>query len=420
MTDFFELPPPDAPVSLREITASTVRRITDDLQLADTQTSYVANNAVSLAQALFHPEAWYRAIVAGDVPVGFVMVADETLMTPAQRRAACDAAGEAMPDAPQFGLWRLMVDRRLQGRGYGRAAMALLAAHARTRPGVTALDLSYVPGSHEPRAFYEKLGFVATGEVDDGEIVMRLDLARRDGPLGAEAAPARAAGSPASAVSDVGAAMASASAAASARTADAGAASATAVDVEIEPAASVAAPAAALPPAPGTPPTAAALALAAQVLRHIDEVPLQRQVREPLYDTVCARLAVDTAARKLGASVDTLAPGKRGCPYHLHHMQEEMFVVLQGEGHLRVAGEWLPLRAGHVVFAPPGPEFPHQIVNSGDAPLRYVSISTRETPEICVYPDSDKFSTWASQPGRIVFSQNGRMGPKLDYWDGEP
>ena len=66
-------------------------------------------------------------------------------------------------------------------------------------------------------------------------------------------------------------------------------------------------------------------------------------MREPLYASLCTRLATGTAATKLGASIDIVAPGKRACPYHFHYAQEEMFVVLEGSGTLRVAGEMLPL-----------------------------------------------------------------------------
>ncbi|NER81295.1 MAG: hypothetical protein F6K42_17360 [Leptolyngbya sp. SIO1D8] len=66
------------PVSLREITADTVRTITD-LDVAPEQAHFVASNAISLAEALFAPEAWYRAIYHGETPVGFVMLYDETL-----------------------------------------------------------------------------------------------------------------------------------------------------------------------------------------------------------------------------------------------------------------------------------------------------------------------------------------------------
>ena len=134
-----------------------------------------------------------------------------------------------------------------------------------------------------------------------------------------------------------------------------------------------------------------ARALATSLIRNFNDAPVERLVREPHYDSIGARLARGTAARKLGASIDTLAPGKVGCPYHLHHAQEEMFVVLEGEGTLRVAGELLPLRTGDVVFIPAGSEYPHQLVNTSDSPLKYLSVSTQETPEICEYPDSGKF-----------------------------
>jgi uncharacterized cupin superfamily protein len=156
-------------------------------------------------------------------------------------------------------------------------------------------------------------------------------------------------------------------------------------------------------------------ALRAKLIRNIDEVKLERQQRAPLYDTHCGGVSDGTAALKLGASYDVLAPGLRSCPYHFHHAQEEMFVILAGHGTLRVAGQMLPVRAGDVVFVPPGPEFPHQFINTSDAPLRYLSISTQERPEIAEYPDSGK--AMAYDRG---FRWVHRPAESLDYWAGEP
>jgi uncharacterized cupin superfamily protein len=155
--------------------------------------------------------------------------------------------------------------------------------------------------------------------------------------------------------------------------------------------------------------------LRAKLVRNVDEVQLERQQREPLYDTLCGGLSDGTAASKLGAGFDILAPGKRSCPYHLHHAQEEMFVILEGEGTLRVAGERVPVRAGDVVFIPPGPEYPHQFINTSDAPMRYISISTQERPELCEYPDSGKVAGYI-RGLRII----QRPTDSLDYWVGEP
>jgi diamine N-acetyltransferase len=85
----------------------------------------------------------------------------------------------APADPPRTGrqwfLWRLLVDAGHQGKGYGRAALLQVIDLVRAE-GASELFTSYEPGPHEPWPFYERLGFVPTGEVDEGEIVIRLDL----------------------------------------------------------------------------------------------------------------------------------------------------------------------------------------------------------------------------------------------------
>ena len=163
-----------------------------------------------------------------------------------------------------------------------------------------------------------------------------------------------------------------------------------------------------------------AAALAARLIRNFNTAPLQFEERAPLYASSGARLARGTAAQKLGCSVDVVLPGKRSCPYHLHHAQEELFIVVEGSGTLRVAGELLPLAAGDVVFIPAGPEYPHQIINTSDAPLKYLSISTRDPLEICEYPDSGKFLAMAGKDGAQTFDAIHAKQGSLDYWHNEP
>jgi uncharacterized cupin superfamily protein len=160
--------------------------------------------------------------------------------------------------------------------------------------------------------------------------------------------------------------------------------------------------------------------LASRLIRNFNDVPLQDERREPLYQSQSARLGTGTAAQKLGASVDIVPPGKRSCPYHFHYAQEEMFVVVEGQGTLRVAGQMLPIKSGDVIFIPPGPEYPHQIINTSNAPLKYLSISTRETPEVCEYPDSGKYQAMVTIKGARAFTAVHRPQTRLDYWEGEP
>ena len=123
----------------------------------------MAPNAVSIAQAYFEPAAWFRAICAGDEPVGFAMLYDPTRAVTPERPDTCY-------------LWRFMIAAPFQRRQYGNLALAQLIDHARGLQGVTRILLSFVPVDDGPRDFYARAGFRETGEVDEGEVVMELVL----------------------------------------------------------------------------------------------------------------------------------------------------------------------------------------------------------------------------------------------------
>ena len=149
-------------ITLREINADTVRAICA-LRVAPGQEVFVAPNAISIAQAYFEPGAWFRAIHAEDEPVGFAMLYDPTR-----------AVAPESPDCCY--LWRFMIAAPFQRLGHGGAALAQLIDHARTLPDVKKFLLSYAPANGSPRDFYFRLGFRETGEIDNGEVVMGLQL----------------------------------------------------------------------------------------------------------------------------------------------------------------------------------------------------------------------------------------------------
>lgn len=150
------IPSRNAVVSLREVTADTLRSILR-LKVSPQQEQFVADNATSIAQAYFEPKAWFRAIYADETPVGFVMLYDDI-------------------EKPEYFLWRYMIDGRYQGLGFGRQALLQVIDIVRGRPGATEMLLSYVPAEGSPEPFYAGLGFINTGDVEDGENVMRLEL----------------------------------------------------------------------------------------------------------------------------------------------------------------------------------------------------------------------------------------------------
>lgn len=143
-------------ISLCEVTQENLDAILR-LEVASPQRHLVAPNAVSIAEAYFEERAWFRAICVDDVPVGFMMLYQDT-------------------GTPKYYLWRLMIDQQYQRHGYGRRAVELLIQYVRTLPNAAELLVSAVPGDGSPIPFYEGLGFVRTGEVTDGEDVLRLDL----------------------------------------------------------------------------------------------------------------------------------------------------------------------------------------------------------------------------------------------------
>ncbi|HUK78144.1 MAG TPA: hypothetical protein VL117_11205, partial [Thermoleophilia bacterium] len=150
-------------------------------------------------------------------------------------------------------------------------------------------------------------------------------------------------------------------------------------------------------------------------------------------DTERLRRDLGTAAGTLTCGLQhvTVAAGKLGCPPHVHSAEEELFVVLEGDGvcllgtggfaagRKEQGGEapsgdgrvWEhPLRAGSVVVRPPGTGVAHAI-RAGAGGITYLAYGDRIADDMCYYPRSNK----------IAFGFAGLIGrlEKLDYWDGE-
>ena len=147
-------------VVLKEVTRHTLRAVCK-LDAGD-GAAQVAPNAVSIAEASFYDESWFRAIYDDDVLVGFLMLYDPTLAR--------------NPEEPDFFLWRLMIDKAHQRKGLGHAAVKLLIEHVRQRPDAKRLLVSHMSNAVALGSFYSSLGFSYTGMEEDGEKVMALDL----------------------------------------------------------------------------------------------------------------------------------------------------------------------------------------------------------------------------------------------------
>ena len=147
-------------VRLAEVTAANWREVVA-LELADDQRDLVASNLYSLAESKFTPLARPRAIYAGTELVGFLMY---------------DLPDDDKPD--RAAIYRFMIDRRHQHRGYGRAALELLLGELRARPGLAAVSICYA-AKNPARVLYEGLGFKELDRDPHGEIFAELPLVNR-------------------------------------------------------------------------------------------------------------------------------------------------------------------------------------------------------------------------------------------------
>ncbi len=133
------------------------------------------------------------------------------------------------------------------------------------------------------------------------------------------------------------------------------------------------------------------------------------------YRAGMARFGPSLGASQMGASVYELPAGQSICPYHYEYPEEEWLFVLSGRVTLRHPDGEEELGEGDVVCFSPGPEGAHKVTCAGTETARVMMTSTKQTPAIAVYPDSDKVSVFPGDDrDRLTMRRD-----TLDYWDGE-
>jgi uncharacterized cupin superfamily protein len=138
------------------------------------------------------------------------------------------------------------------------------------------------------------------------------------------------------------------------------------------------------------------------------------------YTSRRARFSASIGARQLGYNLTELPPGKAQCPFHSHRAEEEMFLILEGEGELRFGDQKYRIRKHDVIACPTGgTNVAHQIINTGSDTMRYLSLSTMADVEVCEYPDSSKIGVFAGGSGSSRLRELHRSASAVDYYDGE-
>ena len=151
---------------------------------------------------------------------------------------------------------------------------------------------------------------------------------------------------------------------------------------------------------------------------NIDELQLEHGSQGDKFEWSGTRIGPKLGAKDLGYSYDVIPPGKRGCPFHSHRAEEEMFFIVRGTGTLRYGSETRKVRAGDFICCPTGgPETAHQIINDSDAELAYISVSTMMPAEVCEYPDSNKVGSFGAGTPRMRHLTMADAA--VDYWKDE-
>ncbi|MCA0206491.1 MAG: cupin domain-containing protein [Proteobacteria bacterium] len=157
----------------------------------------------------------------------------------------------------------------------------------------------------------------------------------------------------------------------------------------------------------------------------LNDLPLSPQTHGRRFVAAMASIAAPLGATHLGARLVEVPPGKAAWPFHAHHANDEMFVILSGSGELRFGAGRHAVGPGMVAICPAGgAETAHQLIAGPAEPLRYLAISTMREPDVMEYPDSGKITVFAgAAPGgdkaRRRVAASFRAGDAVDYWEGE-
>jgi uncharacterized cupin superfamily protein len=154
---------------------------------------------------------------------------------------------------------------------------------------------------------------------------------------------------------------------------------------------------------------------------NIDEVPLTDRGNGGQFAVKWGRVGALLGLNGLGCAVHVVPPGKKAFPFHRHHVMDELFYVVSGEGEYRFGDTSVPVRSGDLVSAPAGTQA-HQLINTGAQELRYLGISSGGGVDVVDYPDSQKIAVAAGVKNAdfktATYVGLGRLAP-ADYYDGE-
>ncbi|MFQ5523514.1 MAG: cupin domain-containing protein [Acidimicrobiia bacterium] len=142
----------------------------------------------------------------------------------------------------------------------------------------------------------------------------------------------------------------------------------------------------------------------------------------PGFGWTAMRLGARLGGEMIGASVYLLEPDQKSFPYHFHHANEELLLVLEGTVMVRTPDGEVEAGPGNAILFERGPSGAHQVINRSEVPARYIMFSTLVEPEIAEYPDSGNIGVFAGFAQRAERQKPLRKildgSAEADYFEG--
>jgi uncharacterized cupin superfamily protein len=154
-------------------------------------------------------------------------------------------------------------------------------------------------------------------------------------------------------------------------------------------------------------------------VRSVYEDSWDRRLDEPGFRVRLCRLGAALGGELLGASVYEIEPAQCGMPYHVHHANEELLLLLRGAIAVRTPDGEVALKEGDAILFRRGMSGAHQVLNRSDDVARYLVVSTLVYPEVAEFPDTGKIYVQAAAADDAlskILDANAERG----WLDGEP
>ena len=113
----------------------------------------------------------------------------------------------------------------------------------------------------------------------------------------------------------------------------------------------------------------------------------------------------------------TLQPGKANSPYHYHTGSDEVYYIISGQGTLKTPEGEKIVSEGDAIVMPANENGAHMLINTSDIPLIYINVKTVSSPDVVIFPESNKFGVFSSC--KKIFMKWFKMDTDVNYLDGE-